>query len=627
MCGIAGKIWWKAGIDAGEAGSLMRKMAGQMVCRGPDAEGIWVDSVTGIAFAHRRLSIIDLDPRARQPMLRGPSPLAVTFNGEIYNFQQLRDELEDGRCWATSSDTEVLLHLYEKHGSDGIHSYLNRLRGMFAFGLWDGNNRTLLLARDPIGKKPLYYSRTADGLAFASTLKALFQDDQVGREVDEEAIRMYLRLGYVPAPLTAFRGISKLEAGHFLSVNSAGVRNEETYWRANFKPKWHLNETELSSALLEKIEDAVRLRMISDVPLGAFLSGGIDSSAVVAMMSRLSSRPVKTFSVRFAGSPLDESRYAKMVADHFGCNHNELDVDLRPDDLPVIVRHFEEPFADPAAIPTYFMAREARRHVTVVLNGDGGDEDFAGYTLRHRSYAFAENIPIPLFVRDALLAMHRLFPQWQSEGSLMYRADKFIRTLGEREWRRNISLMELFSSRELGVSDEGDLLLRKLWATAREFDGLDRELFFSFALHLPEQLLVKVDRASMAWALEARSPLLDRDFVDFCARIPVSLKLKGPHGKYIFRRAFKYLLPEAILSRSKKGFMTPMALWLKEELRTLMEDSMLSKGSLTSEMLGNSVVARLINEHITGRRNHERRIYTLLNLELWHRTFIRTFPS
>ncbi|MCI0562952.1 MAG: asparagine synthase (glutamine-hydrolyzing), partial [Nitrososphaera sp.] len=520
----------------------------------------------GIALSHRRLSIIDLDPRSGQPMQNEDGTLQVTFNGEIYNYQSLREFLKTtGRhTLRTASDTEVLLHLYEEYGPEGLDTYLNKLRGMFAFGLWDGHRQKLLLARDPIGKKPLFYAETEDGFVFASTIRALLQDVNVSRQMNLAAIQLYLRLGYIPAPFTAFEGIHKLQAGHYLWVDATGIRQIQQYWAPDFEPKLPLAEPDLQSLIIEKLEEATCLRMISDVPLGVFLSGGIDSSAVVAMMSRLSSRPVKTFSVGFIGSPQDESVQARLVAQRFGCEHTELTVEIQPESLPELIHHYEEPFADAAAIPTYFMSKVARQHVTVVLNGDGGDEDFAGYTLKHLSYSWAESLWLPSFARKGVLALSNLLPAMESESSLPYRMSKSLRILGESNWRRNIALMEVFSpsdlmrwtGREGGSPDQESAFqsLQVLWQSARRFRGLDRELYFSLALHLPEQLLVKVDRASMAWSLEARSPLLDREFVEFCAKIPTGYKLKGRQSKYIFRQALRGIVPEEILVRGKQGF-------------------------------------------------------------------------
>jgi asparagine synthase (glutamine-hydrolysing) len=607
-------------------------MAGQMACRGPDGQGVWGDAQSGIALSHRRLSIIDLDPRSSQPMQNEDGRVWVVLNGEIYNYQELRKELEKGarHSWRTTSDTEVLLHLYEEYGPEEARTYLNRLRGMFALSIWDANRKTLLLARDPVGKKPLFYAETSDGLVFGSTIKALLQDERVSRRVNQVAIQLYLRLGYIPAPLTAFDGIHKLPAGHFLLADSGGIQKIAPYWASSFEPKWQLPEEELKRLLLEKLEESVRLRMISDVPLGAFLSGGVDSSAVVAMMSRLSSQPVKTFSVSFEGQAGDESVYARQVAELFGCDHTELQVKIRPESLPEIVGHFEEPFADAAAIPTFFMSQVARRHVTVVLNGDGGDEDFAGYTLKHQSYSWAEALRLPGVARAGILSLAKALPVWESESSLPYRARKSIRILGTSDWQRNLALMEVFAPGELAAgngnshkADAGFELLQTHWRAAREFRGLDRELYFSFALHLPEQLLVKVDRASMAWGLEARSPLLDREFVEFCARIPAGYKLRGRETKYIFKQALKDILPADILSRRKQGFIPPLGGWLRRELRSLVEESLLVEDSFVSRLLSPAVVHRIVREHLDGQKDHQRRLYTLLNLELWERLFIR----
>lgn len=623
MCGIAGKISFGA---AEVSAADIRTMADQMVCRGPDGSGVWTAADRRAGLSHRRLSIIDLDARASQPMTGDAARTVVTFNGEIYNFRDLREELGE-MPWKTTSDTEVLLKLYGGYGLDRAERYLLRLSGMFAFALWDDDRKALLLARDPVGKKPLYYSATSDGFVFASTIKALLADASVSREPNDDAIDLYLSLGYIPAPLTAFRTISKLRAGHFLIVDRNGIGQQVPYWTPDFSKKTDADEAELSREILTQLQRATERRMISDVPLGAFLSGGIDSAAVVACMSRVSTSPVKTFSVRFAGSPGDETEYARIVAERFSCDHTTLDIEIQPDHLPQIVRHFEEPFGDPAAIPTYFMAQAARRHVTVVLNGDGGDEDFAGYNFRHHAYSTAEQLPLQPLTRALARGMASLLPAWRSESSLSQRFAKSLRIVGSGDWHRNVALMEILTPAErlqleANGTSAGERVLSPLWQRAKRFEGLDRELFFSFALHLPEQLLVKVDRASMAWSLEARSPLLDREFVEFCSTIPARWKLRGGRGKYIFREALRTLLPVVILDRPKQGFIPPLGDWLRGPLSPLVRDAFLASDSYIARRYRPEVVRRIAKEHLSGSRNHERRLYSLLNLEIWAREFL-----
>ncbi len=610
----------------------MERMASTMWHRGPDAQGVWVDRAGRVAMCHRRLSIIDLDPRANQPMQNEDGSIRVTFNGEIYNYQLLRRPLESsGRHqFETASDTEVLLHLYEEVGRRDVGVYLNSLRGMFAFGLWDVEREHLLLARDPLGKKPLYYAETVDGLVFASTIRALLQDASLPRGINRDAIDLYLTLGYIPAPWTAFDRIRKLQAGHYLLADRTGIRKIERYWAPDFEPKLGMPVKDVRLALMEEVKEATRLRMISDVPLGVFLSGGLDSSTIVALASRFSPQSVKTFSVAFDGSPEDESQYARVVAEYFGCDHTELRVELKPESLPDLVREYEEPFADPAAIPTYFMAKVARRHVTVVLNGDGGDEDFAGYSLRHLAYGWAEWARLPSYLRRCVLAVSRALPASASEAGIPHRGRKSLRILGEMDWRRNVALMEIFPRADLlpWLQERGRRraapvfeLIEALWPSAQMFDGLDRELYFSFALHLPEQLLVKVDRACMAWSLEARSPLLDREVVEFCARIPASYKLRGLRTKHIFREALRGLLPAEVLDRGKQGFIPPMDEWLRHALRPLLEDCLLAPRAFVTQILRPDFVRGLVRQHLDARRDHQRRLYTLLNLEVWAREF------
>jgi asparagine synthase (glutamine-hydrolysing) len=628
MCGIAGKLSFSGGAVSSE---LLRTMAGQMACRGPDGSGVWVDDGRRLALAHRRLSIIDLDERAAQPMVDRQAHAVISFNGEIYNYGDLRRELGDDQEWRTTSDTEVLLRLYGHHGLARVDACLDRLRGMFAFGLWDLRAKTLILARDPIGKKPLYYATTGDGLVFASSIRALLCDPGVSRTPNDDALDLYLRLGYVPAPLTAFAGIHKLPAGHYLVATTAGIQSIAPFWTLSFEPKLACDRQELKGLIVEGLERATARRMVSDVPLGAFLSGGIDSGAVVATMSRLSSKPVKTFSAGFPGFAGDESASARLVAERFGCQHTALELEIRPDHLPEIVRHFEEPFADAAAIPTYFMSQAARRHVTVALNGDGGDEDFAGYSLRHRAYSIAESLHLPGLLRGAARAAAARLQEWKSEAGLPYRIRKSLSIAGESEWRRNLALMEIYPPRELAMlggngTDAARQIAGPIWEAAQRFRGLDRELYFSFALHLPEQLLVKVDRASMAWSLEARSPLLDRDFVELCARIPADAKMHHGRGKQIFREALRDTLPQDILDRPKQGFIPPLADWLRGPLAPLVHETLLANDSYVQRRYSAPLVRRLAAEHMSGARDHQRRLYSLLNLELWERELIRRAP-
>lgn len=627
MCGIAGRLVFGEPPGAAAATQVVARMAPHIAHRGPDAAGAWADAAGRIAFGHSRLSIIDLDPRSTQPMRTPDERLTITYNGEIYNYQELRASASLANYpWKTTSDTEVILALYRGYGSRRAADYLDTLRGMFALAIWDRDDETLLLARDPVGKKPVYYARNSRQLIFASTLRALLATGDVARDIDDTALGLYLSLGYVPAPFTIFRGVRKLEAGHYLVAGADGRVDGGCYWAPAFEPKTNLGDQDLQAQILEKLEDATRHRMLADVPLGAFLSGGVDSSAVVAMMSRSSSRPVKTFSVGFDGAPGDEAPYAARVAQHLGCEHHALRVALAPQHLPAILTEFEEPFADAAAIPTYFMSKAAREHVTVVLNGDGGDEDFAGYTLRHRSYAWAEALRPPAPARQVCLGLSRLLPNRPSESSLPSRIRKSLRIVSQAEWRRNVALMEVFGDDD-AIAMPGDTaeaaFFEKHWQAASRFDGLDRELYFSFALHLPEQLLVKVDRAAMAWALEARSPLLDRDFVEFCAGIPVSRKLTARDDKVIFRRALAGLVPPDILQRPKQGFLPPLGEWLRHDLRPLIEGTLLAKDAFVARQFDRGAVNALIQQHLDGRRDHQRQLYALLALEVWERLFVR----
>jgi asparagine synthase (glutamine-hydrolysing) len=560
MCGIGGKLYFDP-THVVERG-LLERMNAVLAHRGPDDAGIRCDGPVGLA--HRRLSIIDLSPAGHQPMSNEDGTIWIVFNGEIYNFQSLRPALtRRGHRFDSNTDTEVILHLYEDHGTD----CLRFLRGMFAFAIWDGPRRQLFLARDRLGKKPLSYQWDARAFRFASEVKAILQDPDVETRPDPVMISQYLTYGYVPGSGSAFQGVHKLPPGHYLTCCDGRV-NVVRYWRLRRDRKEQRSEADWCQEIVARLEEATRLRMISDVPLGAFLSGGIDSSAIVALMSRIATGPVKTFSIGFEEPEYDELQYARQVAERFGTEHHEFVV--RPDAaavLPKLAWHYDEPFADSSAVPTYYVAQMTREHVTVALNGDAGDESFGGYDryVANLLAASFDRWPGAGLLRHAIRCGLRLLPQSGTRTSLLYRGRRFLDGLADAPERRYARWLchfygdrkaELCTPEFLAAAGEVDAL-EVLLASYRESDAPDfgdATLGVDAGLYLPDDLLVKVDIASMAHSLEARSPFLDHEFMEFAANIPFELKIRGRVKKYILKRALAGLLPDQILHRPKMGF-------------------------------------------------------------------------
>jgi len=630
MCGITGVV--------GSLRTDREVLAGMNATirhRGPDGEGTFWSEQVGLSM--RRLAIIDI-AGGDQPIFNETGDICVVYNGEIYNFLELRPELEArGHHFATQSDTEVIVHAYEEYGVDCVE----RLWGMFALALWDSRRDLLLLARDRVGKKPLvYYADSArGGLAFASEIQALLAHPAVPRELDPRAIDDYLTYLYVPAPGSAYRHIRKLPPGHRL-VWQSGQIDVRPYWQVRYAEKLQIGEDEAVEQFGSLFRDAVRRRLIADVPLGAFLSGGMDSSSVVAEMAELSSGSVKTFSIGFGERDFDELRYARQVADRFGTDHHELVIEPRAlEVLPTLVRHYGEPYGDSSAIPQYYVSRLTREHVTVALNGDGGDELLAGYERHWAARVAARYDTIPRFVRHGLIRpLIPLLPEPRQRRAFLRRAKRFMAAAHLPVFDRYLQWVGAFTPAQkaqlyspefattLAGNDSGHWL-REALAPEPNLDAVDAVIRADTLLYLPQDLLVKVDIASMASSLEARSPLLDHRLVEFCAAMPSSYKLRGRTSKWLLRRLMRDRLPPEILTRPKMGFGVPVGEWLRTDLRPLLEDTLLSDRAQQRGYFQPAAVRALVDEHLTHRADRTSHIWGLLMLELWLREAIDLQPS
>ena len=637
MCGICGKI--SLDINSRIDEDLMRKMCSVLVHRGPDDEGVYLSENRGqrtenrirVGLGHRRLSIIDLSPAGHQPMSNEDGTVWVVINGEIYNFLELREILEKkGHRFKSHSDTEVLLHLYEEKGID----CLKDLRGMFAFAIWDERNERLFLARDRIGKKPLYYTHKNQTLIFASEIKAILEDPDISAEVNKPAITDYLTYGYTPTPESMFKGIMKLPPAHFMLYQKGSLKLEK-YWRLDFSKKVKLSEPVWREQILDKLEEATRIRLVSDVPLGVFLSGGLDSSAIVYMMSKINAGPVKTFSIGFEEQDHNELKYARIIARHFNTEHHEYIV--KPETieiLPKLVWHYNEPYADSSALPSYYVAKMTRQHVKVALNGDGGDEDFGGYE-RFMAARYAEFFRmIPPRLRDSLTAAFiNIAPDSLRPNDFTMKLKRFM-AMASRPYReRHYNWVSIFRDHEKDAlfTDEfkqelngraSFSYLNGVFEKCGARDLIDSVMCVDIMTNLPEDLIVKMDIATMANSLEGRSPFLDHKLMEFAATIPSNLKIKGRRLKYIIKKSLSGALPKEILARGKMGFGIPRDKWFRADLRDYTYEILMSGRSLKRNYFKKAYIKQILDEHSNGRANHGARIWSLLNLELWHRVFI-----
>jgi asparagine synthase (glutamine-hydrolysing) len=598
-------------------------MAAAIVHRGPDAAGSLLDDQAGFAF--RRLSIIDVEG-GNQPIYNEDESAAIILNGEIYNYRELRAGLlKRGHRFRTRSDVETVLHLWEEKGD----ACLGDLRGMFALAIWNRRDQSLLLARDRVGKKPLYYCRLpGGGIAFASEIKSLLQHPDVHREPDLKAIDQFLTLQYVPSPVTAFRGIDRIPPAHWLSWRAGRVESGR-YWRLEYDKKFREPEQELTEELTRLLREAVNIRLESEVPLGAFLSGGIDSSAVVAFAAESLSTPLNTFSIGFESPQHDESKFARMVAGKFGTNHHELIAGPgTPDLIDDIVWHYDQPFGDSSAIPSFQVAQLTRPYVTVVLNGDGGDESFAGYD-RYRLSRLVSYFRLPIQVRAPLQGIARgvapLLGRGQRllQGPVKDPVDAYFATLVHLHPERRAWLYAGGLMASVGNGNPAPLSFMRSHPHAATLDSM---LDTDVNNYLPDDLLVKMDVATMAHSLEARSPLLDHKLMEFMARVPARLKLRGGESKHLLKAALRTILPDEVLDRRKMGFGVPLGRWLRGSLREMLVDTVLSDRALARGYFRRDAVHEMVKTLLAGSDRSQHQLWDLLVLERWHQMYIDQAP-
>ena len=626
MCGICGKVTFD---DSLVQPDLIERMCHTLTHRGPDDLG--VHTAPHVGLGQRRLAIIDLSPEAAPPLANEDQSIWVVFNGEIYNFRQLREDLvARGHAFRTSCDTEVIPHLYEEYGTD----CLTHMRGMFAFALWDARRDMLFAARDRLGQKPLSYARSGRSLVFGSEIKAITADPSVTVAPDYRALDMYLTYRYVPSPMTAFEGISKLPPGHFLTCGSDGEVRVECYWRPPHVEPAEASAGQIKDELVARLRESVRMRLVSDVPLGAFLSGGIDSGTIVALMAQESGGAVKTFSIGFKEDEFNELPHARMVARRYGTDHHELIVEPHAAEvLPLLVRHYNEPFADSSALPTYYVSQMTRRDVTVALSGDGGDESFLGYGHYRRMLAWGMFDVVPAALRKAMLGSVSSLVDRLPHHNLMARISRGLAMVAGTLPQRHRLARTMIKPQE------------KTACTTRQFQALaaegtpheDRYLALEWdkrmdagswlmrhdqGNYLPDCLMVKTDIASMANGLEVRCPLLDHEFVEFAAGIPTRMKRDANGGKAVFRSAVADLLPPEVLTKPKTGFDVPLHKWFGGELARTLRDVLLGPRCRQRGLLDAGFVGKMIDDHQTGRRLWGKRLWTLLMLEMWFQEFI-----
>lgn len=625
MCGIAGFISKEANLPTAEREVLLDRMCKIITHRGPDEQGTIVKEKAALGM--RRLSIIDLKS-GQQPIFDCSGNLGVVFNGEIYNYQSLKKDLEQrGHRFKTNSDTETIVHAYEEFGADCVQ----HLRGMFAFAIYDFREESLFIARDRVGKKPLFYSLTNKGnLVFGSELKVLIEHGEISKEIDFSALDSYLTFGYVPEEFCIFKGVRKLEPGHFLLFKNGKVETKK-YWDFDYSENTEIkSEVEYIEVLREKIREAVKIRLISEVPLGAFLSGGVDSSSIVGMMSQISETPVKTFSIGFNEDTFNELKFARMAAEHFNTEHHEFIV--TPDLVEVVddlVWHFDEPFADSSALPTFMVSKMARDFVTVVLSGDGGDELFAGYTRYVTDKKRSGLEKLPRAIRQNLLKpLSEALPHGAKGKNFLYNTsldaiDRYIDSVSHFGKLKKSGLYSgLLRANLNGGLGRAETIYKQIAESVSSSDPTDKLLYLDSKTYLPSDILTKVDRMTMAVSLEARVPLLDHELIEFVQKIPSELKLKGLETKYIFKKAMEGIVPNEILYREKQGFGVPINEWINSQLKDRIHGILSEKRTQERGYFEPKYIQILLDEHAKNRRDNSHTLWILWMLELWHRNFV-----
>jgi len=626
MCGICGVTYFDREKQVSER--LVKRMCDVIRHRGPDDEGIMTIGAHGMGM--RRLSIIDL-VSGKQPIANEDNSMWIVFNGEIYNYKSLREDLvKKGHRFKTNTDTEAILHAYEEYGEECPE----KLNGMFGFAIYNQNDQTLFLARDRLGIKPLYYFHDASKFAFGSELKSILQVPEIPREVDHRSLDVFLTFEYIPSPLSIFKGISKVPPGHSLTLKSGKISIKK-YWQLEINEQ-NATEDELCEQLVELLQDAVKIRLMSDVPLGAFLSGGIDSSSIVALMSRVMDRPVKTFSIGFKEASYNESEYARSVAEFYGTEHHEFILEANALELTEkLFGILDEPFGDFSIFPTYLVSKMARQHVTVSLSGDGGDELFAGYDTYIANRMANAYARVPKFLHRGIVApILNMIPPTEKKKGLINRAKRFSEglrlpdDLAHTRWMIFLQAAEkerLYSADMLSSLNEFDSygFIRNYFKEAKTQDALNQQSYVDIKSYLVDDILVKVDRMSMATSLEARVPFLDHRVVEFSATVPSHLKLQGKTTKYLLKKAMADYLPPDILTRGKEGFSIPIKNWIKHDLKDLMMD-VLSPGRIKREgFFESTFVEQLKNEHLSGKENHSHRLWAMMVFGIWQDYFLR----
>lgn len=622
MCGIVGRLNFNKDNFISEG--LIKEMVKVLFHRGPDDQGIFIEK--NIGLGHSRLSIIDLSPAGHQPMSDKEGKIWITYNGEIYNFLDLRRDLEkEGIKFKSKTDTEVIIELYKKYNID----CLKYLRGMFAFAIWDKEKQQLFLARDRVGKKPLKYYYDSNCFIFASELKAILKNPEVKKQPDYNAIDEYLTYQYVPHPKTGFKDIYKLEPAHYLIIKDDGKIIKQRYWRLDFSQKIDLSESEWEEKISEKLRESVRLRLISDVPLGAHLSGGIDSSLVVALMAQEIREPIKTFSIGFKEGDYNELPYARLVSQRYKTEHQEFIVEPNAIELlPKLVKQYEEPYADSSALPTWYLSEITKRYVGVALNGDGGDENFAGYTRYDAMKLFwwLSNIPF----KNSFKKINQIVYQI-TKIKIFQKGYRFLDSYSKNPMDFYLRLIDYFSPEEKELIYTPELVqkikksrwhsfLEERFSDYKDLDWLDKILCADINSYLPDDLLVKVDIASMAHSLEVRSPFLDQEFLELTAKMPSNLKMRGFNKKYLIKKIAEKYLPKECIYRPKQGFGIPLEHWFRGKLENYLRENLLDKKFLDYGFKRQGI-EKLINDHKNYRQNYANHLWALLFLRQWFKTW------